>query len=211
VSRIDEYLDGERERLALEPDERADAEVLERAIDHVREVLDARPAPDLSPRVMRAIEGARITPQRHVVARFVLSLWESREVSVRLRPAYALIAVVALAALVASIPFRPIAPRPEAQTGSTATLFVQFRLQAPGASSVRLAGTFTNWQPEYELSQSAPGVWTITLPLPAGVHDYAFIVDGTRWTPDPEAPSVDDGFGGKNSRIALLPPEPSRS
>ena len=58
---------------------------------------------------------------------------------------------------------------------------VQFRLQAPQASDVRLAGTFTNWQPQYELHEAAPGLWTITLPLPLGVHDYVFIVDGQQW------------------------------
>jgi hypothetical protein len=70
-----------------------------------------------------------------------------------------------------------------------------------------LAGTFTNWQPQFELLQTAPGSWTVTLALPAGVHDYAFVVDGQRWMPDPFAPSVNDGFGGLNSRLSLLPPE----
>jgi len=45
------------------------------------------------------------------------------------------------------------------------------------------------------------------VPLEAGVHDYAFVVDGEVWTPDPLATSVDDGFGGENSRLSLLPPE----
>jgi hypothetical protein len=39
------------------------------------------------------------------------------------------------------------------------------------------------------------------------VHDYAFIVDGERWIADPMAPAVADGFGGLNSRIAVLPPD----
>ena len=56
----------------------------------------------------------------------------------------------------------------------------------------------------------APGVWTITVPLTQGVHDYAFVVDGRQWIPDPYAPRVDDGFGGTNSRLTLLLPETSR-
>ncbi len=50
-------------------------------------------------------------------------------------------------------------------------------------------------------------MWSVTVPLEPGVHDYAFVVDGEQWRPDPLAPSVDDGFGGTNSRLALLPPD----
>jgi len=31
-------------------------------------------------------------------------------------------------------------------------------------------------------------------------------VDGTRWVQDPFAERVDDGFGGTNSRVAVLVP-----
>jgi 1,4-alpha-glucan branching enzyme len=87
-------------------------------------------------------------------------------------------------------------------------VFVQFRLDA-SASRVQLAGSFTNWEPRYDLRQSAPGIWTITVPLTQGVHDYAFVVDGQRWIPDPYAPQIGDGFGGTNSRLALMsPPTP---
>jgi len=44
----------------------------------------------------------------------------------------------------------------------------------------------------------------VVVPLSPGVHDYSFIVDGNRWTPDPTAPARADGFGGMNSRIAVL-------
>ena len=37
------------------------------------------------------------------------------------------------------------------------------------------------------------------LALPAGQHQYAFVVDGARWVVDPGAPAVDDGFGRRNS------------
>jgi 1,4-alpha-glucan branching enzyme len=83
---------------------------------------------------------------------------------------------------------------------------VQFRLEASGARHVSLAGTFTNWKPVYELHETAPGLWAITLPLPAGVHDYSFVVDGMRWIPDPYAPQIQDGFGGTSSRLALMTP-----
>jgi 1,4-alpha-glucan branching enzyme len=86
-------------------------------------------------------------------------------------------------------------------------VLVQFRLDAPQASRVALAGNFTDWQPTYELTRTAGGVWTITIPLQQGVHRYAFVVDGGTWQPDPLAPSVADGFGGQNSQIAVLSPD----
>jgi len=46
-------------------------------------------------------------------------------------------------------------------------------------------------------------VWTATLTLPVGQHQYAFVVDGQRWVPDPGAPAVDDGFGRRNSVLTL--------
>lgn len=49
----------------------------------------------------------------------------------------------------------------------------------------------------------------MTLPITPGVHDYAFVVDGERWVADPYAPGIDDGFGGRNSRLTLLAPNQS--
>jgi len=215
TDRIDRYLDGGIDRIALTPEERDEADLVERVVDETRAFVDARPAPDVTAAVMRTIEQLAPRPAerpRSVLARVVGSLWIAREVSFEFRPAYALLAaaVVALAVL---MPFggpSPVGAPPMASVGTAPRLFVQFHLQAANASTVRLAGSFTNWQPQYELHQSAPGVWTVTLPLPLGVHDYAFVVDGQQWVPDPYAQSVDDGFGGTNSRIALLPPDEPR-
>jgi 1,4-alpha-glucan branching enzyme len=102
-------------------------------------------------------------------------------------------------------------PVADAPAQAAPEIYVHFRLDAPDASSVHLAGDFTGWEPSYELHESQPGVWTVVVPLAAGVHDYAFVIDGETWTPDPLATSVDDGFGGRNSRMSLLPPERMRA
>ena len=68
-------------------------------------------------------------------------------------------------------------------------MLVRFRLEVPEARSVRLAGSFTNWEARFELHEDAPGIWTGILPVPPGIHEYAFLVDGARWLADPAAPT----------------------
>ena len=69
------------------------------------------------------------------------------------------------------------------------------------ASKVFVAGDFNGWDTTKTplVRTSSPGVWSVTLPLSAGRHIYAFVVDGS-WSADPHAPlAPDDGFGHANS------------
>jgi len=110
-----------------------------------------------------------------------------------LAPALALAAALILWIL----PAKPATP--------AALVTVRFVLVAPEAREVSLAGTFNQWDAHATpLVRTGPtGVWTATLTLPAGQHQYAFVVDGVRWVPDPGAPAVDDGFGRRNSVLTL--------
>ena len=110
-----------------------------------------------------------------------------------LAPALALAAALILWIL----PAKPATP--------AALVTVRFVLVAPEAREVSLAGTFNQWDAHATpLVRAGPtGVWTATLTLPAGQHQYAFVVDGVRWVPDPGAPAVDDGFGRRNSVLTL--------
>jgi hypothetical protein len=213
--RIDDYLDGRLDRIALTPDERADADALERAIEETRGFVDCTPVPDVTVQVMRRVRQAG-PPQpryRNVLSGIAASVWGRRKVSFTFRPAYALAVALAAWLVLPAALLRPGSSRSTTQTMApdAPRLLVQFRLQAADAMTVRLAGSFTNWQSQYDLHQTSPGIWTITLPLPLGVYDYAFVIDGQRWVSDPYAQAVDDGFGGTNSRIAILPPDQSRS
>lgn len=193
--------------------EGADDRLLEHAIREVRAFVDSRPAPDLGTGVMRLIEECAPIQPSGGVWWLVGWLWSVHRVSFHVRPAYGLLAAALVVALAASAPavWRSPASDGAADAEGTPALFVQFRLDAPEAANVQLAGSFTNWQRQYDLYEVGPGIWTITLPLPPGVHDYAFIVDGQRWMADPYAPAVHDGFGGTNSRIALVVPTGPRS
>jgi hypothetical protein len=153
------------------------------------------------------VEPAPAAPGVGLLLRLAGRLWQP--VRITIRPAYALAAV----ALVAAILISPSAWRvPGVVPPSIAAappLFVQFRLEA-SASSVQLMGSFTGWERRHDLHETAPGLWSITVPLAEGVHDYAFLVDGQQWVADPYASQVRDGFGGINSRLTLLLPAATR-
>ncbi len=64
---------------------------------------------------------------------------------------------------------------------------VTFQLKAPDAASVEVRGDFCGWDAGegIAMTQNSYGVWSVTVTdVPAGVHEYQFVADGT-WTPDP--------------------------
>lgn len=90
--------------------------------------------------------------------------------------------------------------------GATDTLvLVRFVVAEPTASVVTLAGDFNGWSRQATPLAPAgtPGVWSVTIPLPAGRHEYAFVVDGTRWTTDPYALTARDEFGNESSVVRV--------
>ena len=212
---IHSHLDGERPRGALAYDELLRLERLEQTLEAVALRVRAQPVPDLSARVMAAL------PREHAPSRWatlaallrasVQGLWAPRQIAFQMRPAYGLGFAMAVL-LISSV--GPLAPR-HVPAGSlagadrpahAAPAFVQFRLDAPGAARVELAGSFTDWNPSYALRETSPGVWTALVPVEPGVHDYLFVVDGEEWIPDPAAHQVQDDFGGVNSRLLIALP-----
>lgn len=212
-------LDGELPRDRLTPNQAADLAAAEAEIRAVLRAVPMQPVPDLAPAVMRRIEQAAATqaPRSHAgtgqqqaatgrsgrspLRALADWIWNPRPLSIHWRPAYGLAAAVVI--LFAAVIGRETAPT---SAGSQQVL-TQFLLNAPDAQQVALAGDFTDWEPAHTLTRIEPGVWTVVVPLSPGVHDYAFIVDGERWVPDPNAPAVADGFGGLNSRLAVLAPD----
>ena len=179
-------------------------------IRDARAFVGSRPSPDLTSAVMQQVARLDVHAagsQTGWITRLRRTLWSPQLVSFQFRPVYGLIAAAGLIVLVGfvqhqrSIPANSLTAATEA---ADQTVMVQFRLQVSDAMDVRLAGSFTNWQAQYQLHETAPGLWTITVPLAPGVHDYAFIVDGRRWMTDPFANTVQDGFGGTNSRLTLV-------
>ncbi len=67
----------------------------------------------------------------------------------------------------------------------------------PDARRVALVGDFNGWRSEATPLARERGTprWSVTIALRDGQHRYAFVVDGTRWVPDPSAQrrGMDDG------------------
>jgi 1,4-alpha-glucan branching enzyme len=83
---------------------------------------------------------------------------------------------------------------------------VQFVLVAPSASSVAVVGDFNDWglNDSALVATNHQGVWSVTAPVPAGVHRYAFVVNGKEWVADPSAPrSAGDDFGLPSSALVV--------
>ena len=90
---------------------------------------------------------------------------------------------------------------------STVAVPTQFVLVAHDAARVHVVGDFNAWDPEATPLRATAGgdVWVATVRLPPGRHEYAFVIDGTRWTLDPGAPAVgDDDFGRPNSVVMVM-------
>ncbi len=141
--------------------------------------------------------------------------WITRPRVLRLSPLAGLAAAAGIALAVLTVeragsdrpPTRVAATAPVAPAAAADTVkLVQFMLVARNARTVSVVGDFNDWDPTATPLREAAGagVWTITVPLAAGRHQYVFMVDGNRWTPDPAAPiAVEDDFGLPNSVITV--------
>ncbi|MEK6612956.1 MAG: isoamylase early set domain-containing protein [Gemmatimonadota bacterium] len=94
-------------------------------------------------------------------------------------------------------------------TGEALPLPVQFTLRDVQASQVALVGDFNGWSSAATPLEpgEVPGTWSVTIPLSAGRHVYAFLVDGKTWMTDPRAQTARDlDFGRANSVLIVQAP-----
>lgn len=81
---------------------------------------------------------------------------------------------------------------------------VTFALNETRAKEVSVIGSFNGWEPgrnEMHLDRKR-NEWVLTIMLPPGQHEYAFLINGEKVIPDPKAIFTrSDGFGSRNSVI----------
>lgn len=175
-------------------------DVIERMAAPLREPV--RFDEELDGRVMRAVRAAAGTR----------GPWWRRGPTLRVTPltGLALAASLALVAVLGRMSATPgertddrvaAAARPSHDT----VYVVRFTLVHPEAHRVALVGDFNGWSPSATplTGEGTDGVWTASVPLPAGRHEYAFIVDGERWVSDPYASTVHDDFGTSSSVLRV--------
>lgn len=78
---------------------------------------------------------------------------------------------------------------------------VAFSVRAEVGSKVFLAGSFNGWDPTAKqmTDKDGTGVFTCTLTLPKGKHEYKFVINGI-WCADPECTDwVQNDMGTLNS------------
>jgi hypothetical protein len=82
---------------------------------------------------------------------------------------------------------------------------VRFVFADPAARTVSIAGDFNAWSTAVTPLEPAEveGVWTVSIALTPGRHEYAFVVDGERWVADPFARSQRDEFGQESSVVRV--------
>src|SRR2546426_1003738 len=114
------------------------------------------------------------------VRRLARWLTAPHPVTLRIRPVWSL-------ALAASLVLLMLLP----EERSTPVLgehegIAQFVARFPGAHSVQVVGSFNDWRtgtiPLED--RDGDGVWRVVVVLPAGAHEYMFVVDDERWVPD---------------------------
>jgi Carbohydrate-binding module 48 (Isoamylase N-terminal domain) len=172
-----------------------DDDALNRMIDRLREPVEMDPRLDL--RVMARVASGGFSAR-------AVRVWEwlRRPRAVAISPIAGLGLAAAAALLVWALPAR--APQTVAPPVADVTP-VQFVVVAPGAGSVSLVGDFNDWDARLTPMRAERDgrLWTVTIPLPAGRHRYAFLVNGARWLADPSAPRAPDDFGTPSSVVTV--------
>lgn len=80
----------------------------------------------------------------------------------------------------------------------------EFKLYAPAAKKVAVAGSFNKWDTKKLLGKKdSKGNWVAKVALKPGRHEYKFVVDEA-WTTDPRCNScVSNSFGSHNCVVEV--------
>ena len=80
---------------------------------------------------------------------------------------------------------------------------VRFQMKADKGRDVYVAGSFNKWNPKQHKMKYSEGVYSKTILLPKGSHEYKFVVDDI-WCVDPECKDwVRNGIGSLNSVVSV--------
>jgi hypothetical protein len=171
--------------------------------------VSTQPAADLADRIKMSV-------REHAATR---SRGKLRALQVTTRPprVRALVGVAAAAALVITLGLGMLLGRSLQPNGAptlaqradeeSQVIRVEFRLEAPDAQVVAVVGDWNEWDATANplRDPDGDGIWEATVTLrPDREYQYQFLIDESKWIPDPRSPlMVDDGFGGSNSVLSI--------
>ena len=178
-------------------------ETLLRLTKEIGRLPDLDPPGSLLTSVMAAVRTKK-RPWRHRLYSWARAPRSITFTPLQLAPALGMLVVACVASLVyfsgqkgSSLP----------QAGlSAGAVPIRLSLDMPDAGRVAVVGSFNQWYGKgYEMQyDSSRASWTLTVWLPEGRYEYAFVVDEGRILPDPGAPIYqDDGFGNQNSVLIV--------
>jgi len=86
----------------------------------------------------------------------------------------------------------------------TTAKLVEFRISAPNANWVGVAGDFNSWNPaSLTAKKDRNGLWKATASMPYGTYEYKFVVDGN-WILDPKCSRRStNNLGSENSVLVV--------
>jgi hypothetical protein len=179
--------------------------------------------PRFDDRVMAALNAPAVIPLHRTVKR----TWLQRRLTISVTPLGGLAAAAAIgtiivlgarmgtsvsfpnvAATTSALPIVPVVNSPV----DVENMIVQRQLTIliPTATKVAVVGDFNDWDASRGLMQrlTPDGLWSVTIPLRVGRHEYQFLVDDTLRVPDPTMPQTTSDFGASNSVITVGPRNP---
>ena len=80
---------------------------------------------------------------------------------------------------------------------------VEFRINAEGARSVCVAGTFNNWDPGKTPLKRIGNAWQTKVALTRGRYEYRFVIDGKWMTDSAAKESSPNPYGELNSVVSV--------
>mgnify|MGYP001613009615 CR=1 FL=1 len=134
--------------------------------------------------------------------------WWLRPRELRLSPLGALALAAGFAGMVSLGTFRAtqgLRADAHAAAATVAMQEVRFVFVDPSARHVAVVGDFNGWNASTTplVAAKVPGAWFVSVPLTAGRHEYAFIVDRRRWTADPLERTNTDEFDTESSVVTV--------
>lgn len=113
-------------------------------------------------------------------------------------------AIVVASTLLATGATRARVPIVAARSSDTVHV-VRFVFLDSNAKRIALVGDFNGWAASATplVARDGTGMWTVSVVLQPGRHEYAFVIDGKRWSADPFALTTTDEFGTKSSIVSV--------